>query len=103
MPSKDRVNPTANAWLETVPGRSSVQERPSGIASATSGPKPRSASLIRLAERLGTTEAFLLERYPEDTLRRMKYPVLEDPQDDGSIRYLHPKGTIEGPRSLTLA
>lgn len=101
MPSKDRVNPKANAWLERVPGRSSVQERPQGTEGARRG-KPRSASLIRLADQLGVPEGVLLDKYPEDTLRRLKYPVIEEPSSDGTTKFHHPKGVIEGPRPLTL-
>ena len=46
-----------------------------------------SAAVMRLAARLGVPASNLAERYPEDTLRRSKYPMIEEVQKDGSIVY----------------
>lgn len=55
-------------------------------------PKPgrrMSAVVLRLADRLGVDPDELAAHYPDDTLRRTKYPVIEEIQDDGSVLYKH--------------
>lgn len=51
------------------------------------GTRKMSAYVLRLAKRLGADPDELAKSYPEDTLRRTKYPMVEDPQPDGSILF----------------
>jgi hypothetical protein len=46
-----------------------------------------SALALRLAARLRVDPDELAASWPEDTLRRTKYPVVEEPQEDGSVLY----------------
>lgn len=78
LPSKDPIDARANAWL-----------KPPKKASAS---RPGSALLDRLARRLDTSPEVLARGIPVDTLRRLKYPVIEEPQDDGTIVYKHDLG-----------
>lgn len=52
-------------------------------------PKGRrmSALAMRLASRLGKSPDELVKEWPDDTLRRTKYPAVEEPQEDGSVKY----------------
>lgn len=56
-------------------------------------PKRRrmSALAMRLASRLGRSPDELVEEWPDDTLRRTKYPAVEQEQEDGSILYKEQK------------
>jgi hypothetical protein len=51
------------------------------------GQRRMSASILRLARRLGANPDKLAAEYPDDTIRRTKYPAIEDPQPDGSILF----------------
>lgn len=59
----------------------------------TRAPQPKgrkmSAQILRLADRLGVDPDELAGEIPEDTLRRTKYPAVEEEQEDGSILYKH--------------
>jgi hypothetical protein len=79
--SRDPVSTKANAWLEPT------KKASSSLAMA--------GSLQRLAQRLDKSPEELARTIPKDTLRRLKYPVLELPQPDGSIRYKHDLGISE--------
>lgn len=81
MPSKDPIDAKANAWL-----------KPPKRASAS---RPGSALLDRLARRLKTSPEALARGIPIDTLRRLKYPVVEVPQPDGTTLYRHDLGISE--------
>lgn len=93
MPSEDKFhaeNPQTNKWLEgSAPSRlSSETYRGSSPASTTASAGSRtehvSASILqRLAARLGIAEADLQKRVPKDTIRRLKFPVLEQ-KDPGT-------------------
>jgi len=48
-----------------------------------------SALALRLAARLEVDPDELAASWPEDTLRRTKYPVIEEVQEDGSVLYKH--------------
>jgi len=51
------------------------------------------APLVRLARRLDRSPEELARRIPKDTIRRLKYPVLEYPGDvPGSTRFEHDLG-----------
>ena len=56
------------------------------------GPKKgrrMSALALRLASRLGVDPDAMVKEWPDDTLRRTKTPVVEEPQEDGSVLYKH--------------
>src|SRR5262245_4607496 len=57
----------------------------------TQSPEPRkrrvSALAMRLANRLGVPPDELAASWPDDTLRRTKYPAIEEEQADGSVLY----------------
>lgn len=97
MPSKDPINPKANAWR-------SGQERPSETTApargATGSLIALSAPLLRLARRLGRKPEELAENIPPDTLRRLKYPVIETVEPDGTRSYRHDVQVSEGILSL---
>lgn len=112
MPSEDKFhaeNPATNKWLEeaedslqtapTLPGSSSTSTR----ARATSGTK-QAAMIQRLARVTGEDAEALAARIPEDTLRRLKYPVLEqvDPET-GLQKFEHDRGIIHDHRQPLLA
>lgn len=46
-----------------------------------------SAFVLRLARSLGKDPDELAARYSDDTLRRTKYPCIEEEQPDGSIKF----------------
>jgi hypothetical protein len=46
-----------------------------------------SASVLRLARRLGSNPDELAKDIPDDTLRRTKYGVIEEKMPDGSIKF----------------
>lgn len=48
-----------------------------------------SGAVLRLARRMGADADELAKKYPDDTLRRTKYPVVEERQEDGTILYKH--------------
>ena len=98
MPSKDKVDPKANRWLRSDQGRRSATTSvdPGRTASRTA----LSAPLLRLAKRLGRRPEELAESIPADTLRRLKYPVIETVEPDGTRSYSHDRQISEGYVSL---
>jgi hypothetical protein len=46
-----------------------------------------SAFILRLAVRLSASPDELAKRYSDDTIRRTKYPVIEEELPDGTIKY----------------
>lgn len=58
-----------------------------------------SPALVRLADRLGKPVEELLKRIPKDTLNRLKYPMRETVEDDGTYSFKDPIMVIDGPRS----
>jgi hypothetical protein len=92
MPSKDPIKAETNVWMgEQAPGI--VQQ---GLAIASPKPKkkdrPMAAQILRLAKRLGRDPDELAAELPEDTIRRLKYPVLEHVEKDGSRAFDHDIG-----------
>lgn len=78
MPSKDTFHekrPEMNAWHKV---RSSTRTR-------------RAAVLVPIAARLGKTPDELAEKIPEDTIRRLAYPVAQIEHADGTVEYLDPR------------
>lgn len=49
-----------------------------------------SAVLIRLAKKLGYDARALAASIPQDTLRRTRYPAIEQEQEDGASKFKHP-------------
>lgn len=87
MPSKDQILPGVNDWMDAgVLERLNATENP-GSTRGTSRTAKSAATVQALAARLGRSEAEVAEKIPEDTLRRLKYPVIPVPQADGSTRY----------------
>ena len=58
------------------------------------------AVLIRLAQRLGVDPDTLASKIPADTVRRLKYPVREKANEDGTRSFEHDLGITEGRTSL---
>jgi hypothetical protein len=54
-----------------------------------------SAQVLRLAKRLGKDPEKLAEEIPPETLRRTKYPVIEEAQPDGSRLYKRDLGIVD--------
>ena len=58
------------------------------------------APVLRLARRLGRNPEELARRIPPDTLRRLKYPVMERPGEvPGTTVFEHDLGIEDGRRS----
>jgi hypothetical protein len=84
MPSQDRVKPDLNEWLgEKSPASSDPAKR---SATAVRG---MSSQLQRLAHRLGVDPDELASGISDDTIRRSKYPVLEQVNPDGTRTFKH--------------
>lgn len=95
MPGKDKINPKANEWME----REGIATKP--IASKGKSPERNQAAQVqRLARRQGKNPEELAAELPKDTLRRLKYPVLEHRTPDGKRVFKHDLGISDGPRSL---
>lgn len=103
MPSEDTFhaeNPQTNRWLEesgdSQPSRktSTGSSRASASGRAPS-PTKQAAHLQKLAATLGVDAEELAKRVPEDTLRRLKYPMLEqvDPET-GLSQFKHDRGIM---------
>jgi len=98
MPSKDRIDPKANQWLRSgQEKRSATTPRAHGATGSRTG---LSAPILRLARRLGKRPEELVENIPADTLRRLKYPVIEKVEPDGTRSYSHDRQVSEGVISL---
>ena len=82
MPSKDPIDPQAQAWMKP--------------RKKASSPRPMPAVLLRIAPKLGKTAEELARKISADTLRRLKYPVKEIAQPDGTTRYEHDLGITDG-------
>ncbi len=65
----------------------------------TTPKKDMSGTVQRLARRLGVSPSTLAETIPADTLRRTKYPVVEQENEDGTTSYLPVKQVVTAPRS----
>lgn len=97
MPSKDTYHekhPEANASLEKGDVVSSDPVRPRATTRSMSG------TVQRLARRLERDPDELAKKIPADTVRRTKFPVTEQVNEDGTRTFKHPPGIIDGPRAL---
>jgi len=82
-PSEDPIDSKAVAWMKPA------KKRASSTASMA-------VPLLRLARRLGRSPEELARRIPPDTIRRLKYPYIEQPQPDGTTVFKHDLGIEEG-------
>lgn len=88
MPSKDKINPKANEWME----REGVKCAPA-IASEPKRPERiQAAQIQRIARRLGRSPEKLAKEIKPDTVRRLQYPVLEHRNPDGTREFTHDLG-----------
>ena len=104
MPSRDRIDRKANEWMERE-GLSSPSSATSPASSPTSrharaASRSMSAQVQRLSRRLGVDPDKLAAKYPPDTIRRTKFPVVETVNTDGTRSFRHPTGIEEGRRAL---
>lgn len=53
----------------------------------------------RLAASLGRDPDELAKKIDPDVIRRTKFPVIEERLEDGTIKFKHDPGIIEGPRA----
>lgn len=100
MPSKDPINQKANAWLSGQERPSATEHLARGATASQTGRRGLSSVVLRLASRLGIEPEELADRIPADTLRRLKYPVIETVEEDGSRSYKDDKQVMEGRSSL---
>jgi hypothetical protein len=74
-----------------------------GLKALASAPKPKgrevSGVILRLARRLGVDPDELTQKIPPDTLRRLKYPLLEQETEEGTRTFTHDPGIVEGRRA----
>lgn len=96
MPSKDPINLEANAWMESSDLERLRETESPGSTRATSRTAKSAAHVQALAARLGRSESDLVAKIPEDTLRRLKYPVQSHTNPDGSVEYRRDPGIVEG-------
>lgn len=101
MPSKDTFHdkhPETNKWLEdesvSSPEVSAKARRP------VKEQRRMSAQIQRLAKRLRRDPDELAAEISDDTLRRTKFPVIEELGEDGRRTFRKDPQVIEGPRSL---
>lgn len=112
MPSEDKYHeqrPETNSWLERDESgafRLTAPTRPGSFhasARANDASRTRNAAKVQaLAAKLGLDAEKLAQRIPEDTLRRLKFPMLEqtDPLT-GLTSFKHDVGIVEGRKGLT--
>lgn len=104
MPSKDPINAQANKWLPPdVLERLLATEpadRPAGVLRTVR--RVQAAAVQRLAASLGLDPEVMSEKIPDDTLRRLKYPMFSHQNPDGTWVFTHDPGIIrDGVRALT--
>ena len=61
---------------------------------------PQAAKIQSLATELHEDPEKLAKRIPADTLRRLKFPMIEERNADGTTSFKQDKGIVEGQRSL---
>ena len=95
MPSKDPINPDANRWLyRDAQGR--LHETSAAEPGATASRIAQAAHVQALAASLGVDAEELARRIPSDTLRRLKFPVIEqvDPDSGLPVAQVHCTGHV---------
>lgn len=93
MPSQDsfhKKHPKANGWMgESVPTGASAQGR------------KMSGQILRLAERTEQDPDELAKRISADTVRRTKYPVIEQRDAEGRRLFKHDTGIRDDGRTAS--
>lgn len=103
MPSEDTFHaehPETNAWAESDPLLPNFSTPPGSSrdsASANAASRTKQAAHVQaLAAKLGLDAEELAKKIPEDTLRRLKYPViLEEDPETGITKFKHDIGIVE--------
>jgi hypothetical protein len=93
LPSRDTFHQKRPELNKDLPG---TAPKPSARAA-----RQMSGQVQRLAARLGKDPDEIASKIPPDTLRRTKYPVLEQMTPDGKRVFEHDMGIVSGVRSLT--
>lgn len=95
---KDLMNERAWSWLsDRAKQRVTVQ----AARKAARQRIARSAAYVQdLARRSGSDPEALAATVPEDTLRRLKYPMHVTVNEDGTRKFEHDLGIVEGVKSL---
>lgn len=102
-PSTYRSPEAATAWLSSAPERQNATGSPgSTTATSRTGPTAQAAHVQALAARLGRDAEEMAARIPEDTLRRLKNPVVAIDNGDGTTSYNRPSGIITDGRTPAL-
>lgn len=79
------------------PGRPHATER---AGRTRAGKRTAMSGLVqRLAASLGRDAEELAKQIDPETIRKTKYPVIEERLEDGTIRFKHDPGIIEGARA----
>lgn len=97
MPSKDtfhKKNPASNDWM----AREGVGKLGREHKKKPERQREMSAQVQRLAKRLGKDPDELASEISADTLRRSKYPVIEQTDDQGRRVFKHDFGIVNDAR-----
>lgn len=107
MPSEDKYheeNPQTNEWLASDPSLPTFSTPPVSsrdIENARAASRTSQAARVQqLAAKLGLDAEALAKRIPEDTLRRLKYPVVEQEDGEGRSVFKHDRGIVNDVRPL---
>jgi hypothetical protein len=110
MPSEDKFHeerPETNRWLEETGASGSIAPTSPAFSRAITSAKDSSATkqaaqVQRIARALGRDAEELAKKIPEDTLRRLKYPLLEHKDETGRLMFKHDVGVVrDGRQALT--
>lgn len=106
MPSEDRVNPQSNAWMDddTSSGPTARTKRASSPGSGKEPVVARQSGVVqRLALSTGKDPNELAAAIPADTLRRLKFPVITQRNEDGTVTFKEHNVVIGDGRKSLLA
>ncbi len=92
MPSEDPINEVANQWWYRDAEGQIHEIAAEGDNEVPSRPTENAARVQQLAAVLGFDSEQMAKRIPEDTLRRLKFPLVEQRQPDGTVAFQHDKG-----------
>lgn len=95
MAGRDKINPKANEWME----REGLDVSPKLTVKPKKLERNMAGQVQRVARRLGKKPDDMAAEIPKDTLRRLKYPVLEQRNPDGTRSFQHDLGISDGPIS----
>lgn len=110
MPSEDTYhaeNPATNGWLASDPSLPTFStpldfSLDSATARAVSATK-QAAHIQALAAKLGLDPEELAARIPKDTLRRLKFSVIQQLDENGLTKFKHDIGIVADQRTPLLA